>query len=442
MLLIGDFNENIYSGALATALAGDDLCMSELCYRTTGTPLPPTHNRGSVSIDALYSTAGPVCSAVALLPDRMGVDNNRVFIMDIELDSILGDVFPHVLPAARRLLNCALDHIENKYIQVLNQLSNRHLIFKKLLVIDQASSTISRAQVQLRMNKVDLELKQFMKSSKQTCHKFIQANIEWSPQAGVWIHRRWLLAHVQNYLAGKTRDPRNLFKACKKRGVTNPCQITHNKLRTEFFVCKSNLELLAKHCPHYRHKHLHSLVAADKQRGDLTQASKIVGILQKEACQKRWRQVNRSMHKARGGLTVAVKIPTVGDGYVEYKTQEGVFQAVSATLVERFQSALVAQCHRGTFFKDVGHLADGPAAQQILEGTYVYPPDLDPATRLLFEEAAHTYATLSPMEITTDVTTEDFQHFWQTARERTGSFYSGLHFGHYIAASFCPDLLV
>jgi hypothetical protein len=34
---------------------------------------------------------------------------------------------------------------------------------------------------------------------------------------------------------------------------------------------------------------------------------------------------------------------------------------------------------------------------------------------------------------------EDFQHFWQIAKECTGSSYSGLHFGHYIAAPFCPD---
>ena len=105
-----------------------------------------------------------------------------------------------------------------------------------------------------------------------------------------------------------------------------------------------------------------------------------------------------------------------------------------------FQSGLVASCHQGTFFEDVGHLADGPVAQQILEGTYEYPPDLDPATRLLFEEAAATYATLSPTEIATYVTPDDFQQFWQHTREHTGSSYSGLHFGHYIAASFCPDL--
>ena len=110
--------------------------------------------------------------------------------------------------------------------------------------------------------------------------------------------------------------------------------------------------------------------------------------------------------------------------------------------MERFQSALVRPCHQGTFFEDVGHLADGPIAQQILEGTYEYPPNWDPATRLLFEEAAITYAALSLSKISTYVTAEDFQHFWQTARERTGSLYSGLHFGHYISASFCPDLSV
>jgi hypothetical protein len=88
-----------------------------------------------------------------------------------------------------------------------------------------------------------------------------------------------------------------------------------------------------------------------------------------------------------------------------------VFDAVSATLVEQFQSGLAAGCHQGTFFKDVGHLTDGPVAQQILEGTYEYPPALDPAIRLLFEEAAGTYATLSPTEIATYVTPEDFQQF-------------------------------
>jgi hypothetical protein len=111
--------------------------------------------------------------------------------------------------------------------------------------------------------------------------------------------------------------------------------------------------------------------------------------------------VNKSTQKPHGSLAVAIKVPTAAGGVEEFKTKEGVYQAVSATLIKRFQSALMAQCHRGAFFEDIGHLADGPVAQQILERTYVYPLDLDPATQLLFEEATATYATLSPSKIAT-----------------------------------------
>jgi hypothetical protein len=102
----------VYTGPLATALADNGLRMSEVCRRTTGIPLPQTHSRRSVLIDAVYSTAGLVCLAVALLPDGLGVGDHKVFVLDIESDSIIGDFFPHVLPAACRVLNCASDRIK------------------------------------------------------------------------------------------------------------------------------------------------------------------------------------------------------------------------------------------------------------------------------------------------------------------------------------------
>jgi hypothetical protein len=96
---------------------------------------------------------------------------------------------------------------------------------------------------------------------------------------------------------------------------------------------------------------------------------------------------------------IVVKVPhkdSAGDDqYTKYKTKDSIFLAVGKILVEQFQSALVAQCHCGTLFEDIGHLADRPVTQQILQGAYQYPPNLDPATWLLFEEATATYARLS-----------------------------------------------
>ncbi len=228
---------------------------------------------------------------------------------------------------------------------MLNQSANRHLIFKKLLIIDQDSNRISPAQVQLRMNRVDLDLEQFMKASEQGCHKHIRDNIEWSPYSGVWLHRRWLLARIQQYLQGKTRDPRNLFWECRKQGVKDLRHIMQDELKTEFWVCRHNLDLLSKNGPHYRHEFLKSLVSTAKHKGDKARAAMILGILHKEASRKRWRRVNFSTCVARGGLIVVVKTPTASGGVDEFKTKKGIFHAVSATLVERFQSALIAPCH-------------------------------------------------------------------------------------------------
>ena len=80
---MGDFNENVYSGGISTALAGEDLRMTEICYWTTGKLLPPTHSCGRTPIDAVFSTAGLVCSAVLLLPFNKGVGNHHIFIVDI-----------------------------------------------------------------------------------------------------------------------------------------------------------------------------------------------------------------------------------------------------------------------------------------------------------------------------------------------------------------------
>ncbi len=228
-----------------------------------------------------------------------------------------------------------------------------------------------------------------------------------------------------------------MIQDCLRRGVKRPLSITRDELRTEFFVCQKNIELLTKNEPLFWLKHLFK---QSLQSGNAHRVSKITGIIQKEAMRKRWNRINKSTRKAQGSLTLQDKVPTADGGHNEFKTKDSLFSAVSPILVDRFQSALIAPCHRGTFFEEVGHLADSPVSQQILEGTYKYPQDLDPATRLLFEEAAHTYVSLSPQEIAIYVTPEDFQLFWQTAHERTGSSYSGLHFGHYIAASFCPNL--
>jgi hypothetical protein len=165
VLLPGDFNKDVYSGEFSTYISGKEFRMTELCLRITGTKLPSTHLCRRMPIDGLFLAAGLECTAVTLLPSREGIGDHRAFIFDINSDTLLGD--PRVFPVTQCLLNCNSNQIRQNYIFNLNQLLHRHCIFKKLLELDKDSDHISIAQLQLRMNKVDLEFEQFMKLAEK-----------------------------------------------------------------------------------------------------------------------------------------------------------------------------------------------------------------------------------------------------------------------------------
>jgi len=75
-------------------------------------------------------------------------------------------------------------------------------------------------------------------------------------------------------------------------------------------------------------------------------------------------------------------------------TEDEVFLQVSKNLSGRFRLAFTAPSCSGKLFDDIGFLGDTQAVKDILEGTYVFEPDVDPVTKLLLEEAAITYAII------------------------------------------------
>ena len=478
IILLGDFNKDVYEDRLAKHLAEDDLRMKEQCLAVNGERLPATFNRGTRPLDAAFATAGINCISATIFQKHGGVGDHRCFVLDFHSESVVGDVFPRVVPAAGRKLTEQESH-RAAYRKCLNQLCDRHQMFRKLLDIRRDSDQLSDSQWLLRMNKWDRELEQFMRSAENNCRKFKQCHIEWSPEVGSWMRRRWLLAQVRKYLDGKIRDPRNLFRDCRKYNVKDPRFISRDELNAEYYVTNREIERLAKLAPKLRRQHLKDLIRKAKQQGDVDRAATILRILHREASRKRWRRVNRSTKPPRARSVLSVKVPIddssasptnpptdppppapgaennidespssrfpLGvideeEGVEEFKTKEGVFFACSRNLSERFRLAFTASCYHGQLFDDIGFIGDTECAKQLLEGTYVFPPETDNATRLLFEEVARVYAEMGPDELATYVTVEDYQYYWKRANERISSSYSGLHFGHYKAAAFDDDL--
>jgi hypothetical protein len=75
------------------------------------------------------------------------------------------------------------------------------------------------------------------------------------------------------------------------------------------------------------------------------------------------------------------------------------------------------------------------AARAILQGTYTVPAETNEYTRE-FLNTIQASAPCDPhLQISCEITKEDFQQYWKKTKERTSSTILGLHYGHYKAAS-------
>ncbi len=75
-----------------------------------------------------------------------------------------------------------------------------------------------------------------------------------------------------------------------------------------------------------------------------------------------------------------------------YDTEQEAVAHTADHLSECFRLAYSEPCCRGQLFDDLGFTEDTACAQQILEGTYDYPPDTYIWTKKILQEVQITFS--------------------------------------------------
>jgi len=134
---------------------------------------------------------------------------------------------------------------------------------------------------------------------------------------------------------------------------------------------------------------------------------------------------------------------------VEMTTPTGTEVATSCAAVEATLSTSLkkrfTRAHGSPFLKPplaslVGVFGTGTAAQEILDGTFVCPPDLDEHTRYFIEALKFPSVAAHHSTVSLLLHPEDFITHWKHAKEKTSSSPSGLHFRHYKLATYSLPL--
>jgi hypothetical protein len=202
------------------------------------------------------------------------------------------------------------------------------------------------------------------------------------------------------------------------------------------------LEGLKKDAPKLQNAHLCKCLSLARVREDTALVIAIQKILRAKSIRRCWRPMQRAANPTRGGALTQLTVPhPVGDTL--YATREGVESQGAAAIETQYKVAWEAPILQDAWLhSNFGFLANTILADQVLQGSNIYPENMVTHTKLLLHEAQHIFHRLSKEEVVDFVSTTDFQSYWQHANEDIQSSKSGCHFGHYKAAGFDRYLLV
>ncbi len=86
---------------------------------------------------------------------------------------------------------------------------------------------------------------------------------------------------------------------------------------------------------------------------------------------------------------------------IDYETEEGVQEAIfNEVHQKRYNLAEEAPIYQGELRGQFGYISTSPTTKTVLDGTYNFPPNMDAATRELFEEIARIRSIVPPNSVT------------------------------------------
>jgi hypothetical protein len=309
-------------------------------------------------------------------------------------------------------------------------------MFTKMNLLNEALDIVSPAEFQLMFNAWDKQMIQLMLSAENNCRKYKNDYIPFCPIINLWIQRLNAYRWIKRFKSGRDCNTGNLKRTCRRLDISSPMTMPLTTAEENIEACRAKLQEYRDKAPQMRMEHLQNRLKIARDRNDETAEKAIIRILRREFDKKRYRRLKIAFGKRKALPASQVAVECTSGPDAIFSTKDQMEEVVADMLTDRFQDAHRCPIGEGQLLEDLGYLADTPAAQDIMNGTYKFPENMCKYTRLLLEEASHIFKECAGETIKTHVSSEDFRSWWSTANEKIQSSKSGAHFGHYKAAAY------
>jgi hypothetical protein len=151
----------------------------------TGTSPGATFFRGSKPIDGLWISSNLDIRNACVMPFGYGIGDHRAFILDIPIESLIGEDPVKIACLVGRRLNSRIPVCSNAYIKSLEENIRRHRLLERLH--DTHTGGYLAGKRARRVMIIDKEGKAYMQHAEKICRKIKCCHIPFSPEAAIWI---------------------------------------------------------------------------------------------------------------------------------------------------------------------------------------------------------------------------------------------------------------
>ena len=114
---------------------------------------------------------------------------------------------------------------------------------EKMLAIHQ--SRLRPKIKKMKLNKIDLDSKQYMKRAEKKCRRIKSGRIPSSPEASIWIQRAQVYRSLLRYHSGNIRNKGNLKRSARRCKIVQPLLLSIGEVKAKLLSARK-LQSLSK----------------------------------------------------------------------------------------------------------------------------------------------------------------------------------------------------
>ena len=447
IILGADMNVNLKKTKIFDELY-DKFNLHEQILDMHGSEAPRTFIKGKDTIDGIIVSRTLQCTACGYLSPDQSAGDHLVLWADFSRASVFGDLLNQSTKKEGRRLQLSDPRVVAKYLEQLHKSINLANLINRVEALYQIALAKPTDLDPQRFHGILVDLHNSMEYAESHCRHYKAGNLDWSTilrkhqltiayweavvrwKQGQGIDRRYLQT-IQLFRLDGIKEPMTSISLARahrilrlqKRNYRKEAKRKHTPNRITF------LEDLAEAQQVEEHK---DTEATKKEKA--TRAKKLKQLLQNEASRKMHRIIRSTKPSKYGENISELSAPPLGDPDGEWTTHSdktSVETAALTFLMEHYRQARDTPSVQPETIEVFGLYGEKPATQQVIQGTFDFPANLDP---FLIDLLKHCRKPGSIETIPLIMSRKDFQEIWRHGtKEKTTSSPHSPHFGHYKA---------